>query len=67
MDIEFMGEVDYMSESILNLLTEESFGSSDTNSSGESHHPSHECFMIRSSNVHDEIAKNDDVTPTAGS
>jgi hypothetical protein len=45
-DDEFMGMMDYVVESFHNLLARDSKMISDSDSSGGSHHPSHECFMV---------------------
>jgi hypothetical protein len=44
-DDEFVGMADYIMESIHDLLVGDSESISDSDSSGGSHHPSHECFM----------------------
>jgi hypothetical protein len=44
-DTEFMGMMDYISESFHDLLAGESEAIFDSNYSGGRHHPSRECFM----------------------
>jgi hypothetical protein len=41
----FIGMVEYIMESLYDLLAGDSEGIADSNSSRESHHPSRECFM----------------------
>jgi hypothetical protein len=45
MNDEFVGMVDYVIESFYDLLVGDSKGTSDSDSSRASHHPSCECFM----------------------
>ena len=42
---EFVGMADYVSESVFDLMAERSTLGSSSYSSGESHHPSQECYM----------------------
>jgi hypothetical protein len=42
----FIGVADYLMESIHDLLASYSESIFDSGSSGGSHHPSHECFMV---------------------
>jgi hypothetical protein len=44
---EFVGMVEYITESFYDLLTGDSEGIAESNSSRGSHHPSRECFMAK--------------------
>ena len=60
---EFMGMTEYVVVSFHDLLTGESGSPSDSDSSGGSHHPSHECFMSGTPEGHVEIIHEGEVTP----
>jgi hypothetical protein len=64
-DEEFVGMVDYLVESIHDLLTGDSETISDSNSSRGSHHPLHECFMADTPGGHEKSIHEREVTPPA--
>jgi hypothetical protein len=61
---EFMGMMDYISESFHDLLPRESEAISDSGSSGGSHQPSRECFMARVPEGSVEDAHNGETPPS---
>jgi hypothetical protein len=62
-DSKFVGMTDYISESFHDLLAGESEAISDSNSSGVSHHPSRECFMVDPPKGHMESAHDGSTPP----
>ena len=60
---EFMGMTEYVTESFHDLLTGESRSPYDSDSSGGSHHPSHECFMTGTPEGHIESIHEGEATP----
>ena len=63
---EFMGMTEYVTESFHDLLTGESRSPYDSDSSGGSHHPSHECFMVGTPEGHIESIHEGEATPMNG-
>ena len=61
---EFMGVIEHVMESFHDLLIEEPESPSGSNSSRESHHPSHECFMIGTPEGHIESIHEEEATLT---
>ena len=61
---EFMGMTKYVVESFHDLLTGESGSPSDSDSSGGSHYPSHECFMAGTPEGHVESIHEGETTLT---
>ena len=55
---------EYVAESFHDLLAGESGSPSDSDSSGGSHHPSHECFMAGTPEGHVESIPEKEATPT---
>jgi hypothetical protein len=53
-DDEFVGMMDYITESFHDLLTGDSEAISDSDAYGGSHHPLHECFMAGTPKEHVE-------------
>ena len=64
MNDEFMGMTEYVTESFHDLLTGESRSPYDSDSSGGSHHPSHECFMVGTPKGHVKSIHEGEATPT---
>ena len=63
---EFVGVTDYVSESFYDLIVEGSETVSDSDSSGGSHHPSRECFVVEIHDVHDEGVHGGEASPPKG-
>ena len=63
---EFMGMTEYVVESFHDLIAGESGPPSDSNSSRESHHPAHECFMAGTPKGYVESIHEGEATPTNG-
>ena len=61
-----MGVTDYVSESFYDLIAEGSKTVSDSDSGRGSHHPSRECFMAKTHDVHDEGVHDEEATPLNG-
>ena len=59
-----MGVIEHVTESLHNLLTEESGSSSSSDSSRGSHHPSWDCFMTGTPEGHVESIHEGEATPT---
>jgi hypothetical protein len=62
---EFVGMADYITESFHDLLMRDSEVTSNSDSSGRSHHPSHECFMADTPDGHVESVQDEGATPLA--
>ena len=60
---EFVGVIEHVTESLHNLLTEESGLSSGSDSSRGSHHLSWECFMMGTPEGHVESVSEEEATP----
>lgn len=65
-NIEFVGMMDYVSESFYDLVMEGSKIVSDSNSYGGSYHPSHECFMVEIQEEPSEGTHGREATPSVG-
>ena len=63
MNDEFMGMTEYVVESFHDLLVGESKSPSSSDSSRESHHPSHECFRAGMPEGHVESVHEEEATP----
>ena len=61
---EFMGVIKHIVESFHDLLTGETKSPSTSDSSRGSHHPSHECFMVGTSEGHIESIHEEEATST---
>jgi hypothetical protein len=66
-DDEFMGVEDYILESFHDLLAGDSEAIFDSDSSGGSHHSSHECFMAGTTEGHVKSVRDGGATLLAGS
>jgi hypothetical protein len=66
-DDEFMGMADYIVESFHDLLAGDSEAIFDSDSSGGSHHPSHECFIEGTAEGHIKSVRDGGATLLAGS
>ncbi|XP_066341302.1 large ribosomal subunit protein uL2-like [Miscanthus floridulus] len=64
MDIEFVGAIEQVTETLYGLLNEEPGSFSSSDSSRGSHHPSWECFMTQTPKGHVESVSEEEVTPT---
>ena len=58
-----MGVIEHVAESFHDLLAEEPESPSSSDSSRGSHHPSHECFMVGTSEGHVESVRKEEDTP----
>ena len=63
-DSEFVGVIEHDLETLYGLLAEEPESSSSSNSSRGSHHPSWECFMVRTPEGHVKDVSKEEATPT---
>ena len=63
-DNEFVGVIEHDTESLHRLLTEEPGSSSSSDSSRGSHHPSRECFMVKTFEGHVESVFGEEATLT---
>ena len=61
---EFMGMIESITKSLHGLLTEGPRSNSGSDSCRGSHHPSRECFMVKTSEGHVESASEKEVTLT---
>ena len=64
MNDEFVGMIEYVTETFHDLLAEESESPSSSDSSRGSHHPSCECFMAGTPEGHIESIYEEEATPT---